>query len=116
MDNLHPARILGLTPDPSNSSHEGSAPGRKEASLLARRQRNTTMETKLWIELLLITVAILANGLFAGSEIALASSRISRLAEMREKGVRGAAAAFALKESPCRWSDQNVLVARKITL
>ncbi|MGH7302993.1 MAG: hemolysin family protein [Candidatus Rokuibacteriota bacterium] len=58
------------------------------------------METTLWIELLLIAVAILANGLFAGSEIALVSSRISRLGEMRHRGVRGAAAAFGLKESP----------------
>jgi putative hemolysin len=58
------------------------------------------METALWIELLLIAVAILANGLFAGSEIALVSARISRLADMRQKGVRGAAAAFSLKESP----------------
>jgi putative hemolysin len=58
------------------------------------------METALWIELLLIAVAIVANGLFAGSEFALVSSRISRLAEMRQKGVRGAAAAFALKGSP----------------
>jgi putative hemolysin len=52
------------------------------------------METALWIELLLIAVAILANGLFAGSEIALVSARISRLADMRQKGVLGAAAAF----------------------
>jgi putative hemolysin len=58
------------------------------------------METTLWIELLLIAVAILANGLFAGSEFALVASRISRLAELRQRGVRGAAAAFALKESP----------------
>jgi magnesium and cobalt exporter, CNNM family len=58
------------------------------------------METTLWIELLLIAVAITANGVFAGSEFALVSSRIGRLAEMRQKGVRGAAAAFGLKESP----------------
>jgi putative hemolysin len=58
------------------------------------------MDTSLWVELLLIAVAIIANGLFAGSEIALVSSRISRLAEMRQNGVRGAAAAFGLKESP----------------
>jgi putative hemolysin len=58
------------------------------------------METTLWIELLLIAAAILANGLFAGAEIALVSSRISRLAEMRQAGARGAATAFALKESP----------------
>jgi putative hemolysin len=58
------------------------------------------MDTAPWIELLLIAVAILANGLFAGSEIALVSSRISRLAEMRERRVRGAEIAFALKKSP----------------
>jgi putative hemolysin len=54
------------------------------------------METTFWIELLLIAVAILANGLFAGAEFALVSSRISRLAELRQSGVRGAAAAFEL--------------------
>jgi hypothetical protein len=32
------------------------------------------METALWIELLLIAVAILANGLFAGSEISQSES------------------------------------------
>jgi putative hemolysin len=57
------------------------------------------MET-LWLELVLIALAILANGFFAASEIALVSSRISRLAELRQQGVRGAAVALALKESP----------------
>jgi putative hemolysin len=57
------------------------------------------MET-LWLELVLIALAILANGFFAASEIALVSSRISRLAELHQKGVRGAAVALALKESP----------------
>jgi putative hemolysin len=54
----------------------------------------------LWMEFSLIALGIVANGLFAGSEIALVSSRISRLAEMRERGVRGAAMAMRLKESP----------------
>jgi putative hemolysin len=54
----------------------------------------------VWIQLVLIAIGILANGFFAGSEIALVSSRISRLAELRQRGVRGAAAALALKESP----------------
>lgn len=57
------------------------------------------MET-LWIEVVLIAVAILANGFFAGSEIALVSSRISRLAQLRQERVPGAATALALKESP----------------
>jgi putative hemolysin len=52
------------------------------------------------LELLLIVVGILANGLFAGAEIALVSSRLSRLAELRGRAVRGAAAALQLKESP----------------
>jgi putative hemolysin len=52
------------------------------------------------LELLLIAIGILANGLFAGAEIALVSSRSSRLAELRRRSVRGAAAALQLKESP----------------
>jgi len=54
----------------------------------------------IWVELTLIVAAILANGLFAGSEIALVSSRIGRLAEMRQRAVRGAATAMRLKETP----------------
>jgi magnesium and cobalt exporter, CNNM family len=52
------------------------------------------------IEIVLIAIGILANGFFAGSEFALVSSRISRLAELREEAVRGAAAAMRLKEKP----------------
>jgi putative hemolysin len=54
----------------------------------------------LWIEVVLVAVAIIANGFFSGSEIALISARIGRLAELRRTGRRGAAAALALKESP----------------
>src|SRR5262245_43200329 len=54
----------------------------------------------VWREFVLIALGILANDVFAGSEIALVSSRIGRLAEMRERGVRGAAAAMQLKETP----------------
>jgi len=54
----------------------------------------------LWIELTLVVVAILANGFFAGSEIALVSSRIGRLAQLRGQGVLGASGAIKLKESP----------------
>src|SRR5688572_29875741 len=52
------------------------------------------------VELVLIVVGILANGVFAGSEIALVSSRISRLAELRQRGIRRAAVAMHLKETP----------------
>ncbi len=54
----------------------------------------------IWLEIILIGAGILANGFFAGSEIALVSARISRLAQLREQGVGGAAAALRLKESP----------------
>ena len=50
------------------------------------------MET-IWVELVLIAVAILANGFFAGSEIALISARISRLAQLRQEAVTGDRAA-----------------------
>jgi putative hemolysin len=53
-----------------------------------------------WIDVTLVAVGILANGFFAGSEIALVSARISRLAQLREAHVTGAAAAMRLKESP----------------
>lgn len=52
------------------------------------------------IELALIIVGILANGFFAGSEIALVSARVSRLAQLRHDGRKGAATAITLKEHP----------------
>jgi putative hemolysin len=54
----------------------------------------------MWLEIVLIVVAIVANGFFAGTEIALISSRISRLAQMRQERVTGAAVAMQLKETP----------------
>lgn len=54
----------------------------------------------IWVELVLIVVSILANGFFSGSEIALVSSRMSRLVQLRSEGVAGAAQAIRLKESP----------------
>src|SRR5882672_10403239 len=57
----------------------------------------------IWIEVILIGVAIVANGFFAGSELALVSARPSRLAELRAKGFSGAAVAEALKREPERF-------------
>jgi putative hemolysin len=54
----------------------------------------------IWLEIVLILVAIVANGFFSGAEIALVSSRVSRLAQMRDEGMRGAAVAMQLKEKP----------------
>src|SRR5262245_28315684 len=55
---------------------------------------------RVWLELVFIAAGIVANGIFAGSETALVSSRISRLAELRQRSVRGAATAMQLKEAP----------------
>ncbi|MFI5326578.1 MAG: hemolysin family protein [Candidatus Rokuibacteriota bacterium] len=57
----------------------------------------------IWIEVTLIGVAIIANGFFAGSELALVAARPSRLAELRGKGISGAAVAEALKREPERF-------------
>lgn len=54
----------------------------------------------IWVETLLIFVAILANGFFAGSEIALVSARTARLTHLRDESVRGAAVALSLKADP----------------
>ena len=57
------------------------------------------MET-IWLEMTLIVLAILANGFFAGSELALVSARQARLVRLRDEAVHGAAAALALKRDP----------------
>jgi putative hemolysin len=54
----------------------------------------------VWLEIALIVVAILANGYFSGSEIAVVSSRMSRLAALRDAGHPGASSALRLKEAP----------------
>jgi putative hemolysin len=57
----------------------------------------------IWIELILIGVSIVANGFFAGSELALVAARPSRLAELRVEGLPGAGVAAALKREPERF-------------
>lgn len=56
--------------------------------------------SEMWIELVLVAVGIVANGVFAGAEISLVSARLGRLAELARRGVRGAATARRLKETP----------------
>ncbi len=55
------------------------------------------------MDVLLIAVLTLLNGLFAMSELALASSRKARLMTMAEDGDKGAEAALALLEHPTRF-------------
>ena len=57
----------------------------------------------VWIEIVLIGVSILANAFFAGSEIALVSARPSRLSQLKNEGVAGAAEAAELKRDPDRF-------------
>jgi putative hemolysin len=55
------------------------------------------------MDFLLIALLTLLNGLFAMSEMALASSRRARLAAMAQDGDRGAEAALKLMEQPTRF-------------
>ncbi len=55
------------------------------------------------LELAIIFVLIVANGLFAASEIAIVSARRSRLELLAHSGSRGAVAALALAEHPNRF-------------
>jgi putative hemolysin len=55
------------------------------------------------MDFLLIALLTLLNGVFAMSELALASSRKARLASMAEDGDKGAAAALVLLENPTQF-------------
>lgn len=55
------------------------------------------------LEILIILLLILLNGVFAMSEMALVSARRARLAVMERKGVAGAATARRLAEDPQRF-------------
>ncbi|MBI5319674.1 hemolysin family protein [Bradyrhizobium sp.] len=54
----------------------------------------------LYLELAIVTVLIVINGLLSMSELAIVSSRPMRLAGMVEKGVRGSRRALALASDP----------------
>ena len=55
------------------------------------------------LELLVILVLVLANGLLSLSEMAIVSVRRARLRELAEMGSRGARVALALSEDPNRF-------------
>jgi putative hemolysin len=54
----------------------------------------------IWLEILIILLLIVVNGLFAMSELALVSARRARLAVLEKKSVPGAATARALADDP----------------
>lgn len=58
------------------------------------------IETALFIELLIVVVLTIVNGLLAMSELAVVSARPARLRAMADQGNRGAAMAITLAEDP----------------
>ncbi|KGJ05860.1 putative hemolysin [Paracoccus halophilus] len=57
----------------------------------------------MWIEIAIVLVLILVNGLLAMSELAIVSARPARLKLRAERGDRGARIALALAEDPGRF-------------
>lgn len=61
------------------------------------------MLTGEWLQLFLIAVCIVINGFFAASEIAVVTSRRSRVKQLMEEGNKNAAILDKLKEKPDRF-------------
>ena len=59
--------------------------------------------SSIGIEILIIVCLILANGIFALSEMAIISARKTRLQQKADEGNKGAKAALALAEEPTRF-------------
>src|SRR5687767_9361464 len=89
-----------------NRKSEPTCPG--TANIRAPADIDTTDDNRggavtmdsVWIEVVLVVFAIIVNGFFSGSEIALVSARVARLVELRRRGTRGAAPALAALPLP----------------
>ena len=57
----------------------------------------------LWLQAIVILLLILANGFFAGSEIAIITARRGKLDELAKKGNHSASIVNSLKDSPDRF-------------
>lgn len=57
----------------------------------------------MWLDILLIALFIFLNGLFAAAEIAVVTSRKSRLKQLAEEGSRAAGILLRFKEEPDRF-------------
>ncbi|HHZ10013.1 MAG TPA: HlyC/CorC family transporter [Rhizobiales bacterium] len=57
----------------------------------------------VYVEIAVIGILVVLNGLLSMSELAIVSARPARLKAMQERGVRGAGAALALSENPGRF-------------
>ncbi len=60
-------------------------------------------------EILIVAVLILANSIFALSEMAVVSSRKTRLQQRAEDGSKGAQAALAISAEPTRFLSRWAL-------
>jgi putative hemolysin len=58
------------------------------------------MDLKFWLEILLILVLMLISGFFSASEIAIIAVRKSRIRELTQSGIAGAAFVERLKNNP----------------
>lgn len=58
------------------------------------------MTTRITLEILLILVLVIANGIFAMTELAIISSRRARMKNLREEGNKGAGTALELMDEP----------------
>ncbi len=56
--------------------------------------------TNIWLEVILVLLLVLANGVFAMAEMAVVSARKARLRQRADEGRGGAAAALELAERP----------------
>jgi len=69
-------------------------------SVAAVRLRPEEGSSVLYLEIGIVTILIVINGLLAMSELAIVSSRPARLAGLVEKGVKGSRRALALASDP----------------
>jgi putative hemolysin len=60
-----------------------------------------------FLEISLVLILLIANGVFAMTEIAIVSSRKGLLQSMADKGSKGAARALALSENPNRFLGRH---------
>lgn len=57
----------------------------------------------MWLEIIIITILILLNGLFAAAEIAVVTARKSKIKQLMEEGNKAASVLYRFKEEPDRF-------------